>query len=358
MIGQKCFQASVVNPRVSCPIGFYAQGLDCVRKLEFDPVPVCPDATTPTTVNGVEVCQGKEFVKKEFTCTDPTATVELMNGVKKCKSHTRIVASDTCPPGWTYVAAVAEVPEDLVNGVQFQPAKPAVCKKEQFKAVDHHCDFNKGERLEWSVKEKRFECVQISISNGTYGCPPETTLQRGRCVSTKVFDHVEVCHKKHQKLINHVCVETQFEQLHTDCEDGNYDPVNEICYINVNKEVDFDCPAGCRHIKGTTRCFCETKSEPISYCGSGCEMVAGKCEKDEVIAGKAICPDGSGYAGQGLCEHKEVVDPLRACHSGHVLENGFCYVANDISPSYVCPDGFVETNDNRCVLHTEAPLLH
>jgi len=354
MIGSKCFQASVVNPRISCPVGFYAAGLDCIRKLEFDPIPVCPDATTRTVVDGVDVCEGKEFVAKDFTCISGEVTV--VNGEKKCKDFISEVADFTCPPGWTKVPGTPEVP--AAGTTPFVPAVSPKCTRTQEKSVDFYCDYSKGARLEWSVSNKRYECIKASLTNGTFACPTGLTEVKGRCIKSKIFDMVEVCHKKHQKLVDHMCIETAYEPLTTDCEDGNYDPINEICYVNINKDAAYVCPNGCRHIPGTSRCFCENKSEPLSYCAPGCSMVGGKCEKDDIRPAKANCPDGHGYAGQGLCEHKTLEEPERSCHEGHILQDGFCMNTKESAPSYVCPDKYVETADNRCVLHTQTPLLH
>jgi hypothetical protein len=346
-IGLKCFAASIVDPRISCPVGFAAQGLDCVREIFEDPKLVCPDATTKKWENGVYFCEGKKFVDEEYNCPAPKK-VKIVNGIRKCESQSSAAAPAMCPPGFTLLAAL-EAPNttDL-----------PVCHKPIFKKAEYSCDQSKQEKLQWNIQTRMYECVFTVIDEtGSWDCPSNTTPEYGRCVYTEEFAEIELCKKSHQELRDGKCVETQYTDLHTDCENGQYDPVNEICYNSTSVPASFDCPVGCRNIDETSRCFCETKTEPLSYCEPGCSMVGGKCEKDNIVTAKAECPDGYGYAGRGHCEHKAVREPTQSCHNDDIIENGVCADIEVTEPSFVCPDTYVETKDGKCVLHTAAPNM-
>jgi len=343
LINDVCHNASPTKPRISCPVGFNAVGIDCVKKVDSEAILVCPDGTNETFVNGVLVCRGAKVVEWEHTCP-PGELLKIINGVHRCAAEVRNPAQFTCPPGWEPF-----VDPELDN--------TTVCQECHKKKPDYFCEYNKGERLVFNQTTREYECISLSYDAATKGCPTGADENAGRCILTEDLEQVATCQKSHQELVDGVCQEILYETLTTDCEGGNYDPINEVCYTNNTTTPSKVCPANCQLIPKTDKCFCETTAEAVNYCPSGCHMIDDRCEKDSFVTGKALCPAGFGYSGMGICEKKEVLDSVVSCHNDDdVIEGGFCIATKTSLPTLVCPDGYVQTDDQTCVLHSGSGL--
>merc|ERR1719219_944756 len=343
LINGVCHRTSPTSPRISCPQGFNAVGIDCVKKMESDPALVCPNGTRNDLQNGVSVCVGAKIVEAELSCTQPGETLKMINGTMMCASKSTVTTSYKCPDGWSE---------------ETDPILGLVCYQKHTKKPDWYCDYSKGFRLIWNQQNRVYDCVGEQYATATDACPTGSVLTDGRCILTENFDQIQTCPKDYQELVGGKCQEVIYETLTTDCEGGNYDPINQICFTNVTAKPQLTCAPGCQQIPKTDKCLCETFAEAVNYCPSGCHMIDDRCEKDSIVVGKALCPENYGYAGAGICEHKEILESVRSCHDDDLIESGFCVALKETEPTLICPTGYVETVEGHCVLHAYFNLPH
>jgi len=334
-----CYESVMSAPVLTCLEGYEKIGNECVSRLFEAPTLVCETGFTNVANR---FCEGKQLDAQLPYCADGSSP-QIIDGLAYCTTVTDSNGlKNICNDGWTYVAT-----ETTSEGT----VTVDKCRKVHEMEPTRICPAD-GEQLNYDEENKEWRCIYNDYAVAPARCEHPNAVPQ--YVGSETMCEIDIrrpttlsCNDFAGYVLDkNQCVWTNTVPPQDDCQNGQYDPVADVCYTHRYVTGDYICPEGCHFERSTGDCVCSTRVQPVVECPLHCYKSNNNCYKNTVIEDVTLCPAGYAYdLSKDLCSKETNIPPVEYCPDGSVPQEGACYVTIQKDLSYMCPDNYALSGD-------------
>lgn len=326
-----CYESVMTAPVLTCSEGYEKVGNECVLRTFAVPTLQCEEGFTNV---GNSYCEGILSTPPVAYCADLSTPTQIDGEFYCSTKFTDGFINSQCPGNWTYDSTL-----DL-------------CTYTETMEPQRNCP-NDGHSLMFNEESKMFECVYNEYNVALQRC--DNPMAEPQMVGGTIDECTIPVRKPTSlacdtaagyELIKNQCVWTIKSDPIDDCQNGQYDPIANVCYTHRYVSGDYICPEGCSYSRESADCVCHTRVTPVVECPLDCYKSKNNCYKNTVMEDITLCPEGYGYdLTKDLCSKETSAAPTEYCADGSSPVDGICYVTITKDLSMMCPSNYALSGD-------------